>query len=170
MKMFKSALLNEVCKWSNMLKDHLVDEVVNNLKELEDFIVNSPQVLRQNITEDDFEILLSIMSVLTQIRDREKDTDYMFVPLREIVDMLKAYNVEFPKLIYNQLNVLPEKWLGLKKLALQVKNDVTPIQAFHVDLITKRIALHEYRQKSYRENFKKLPVCFAYCVAYVYPS
>lgn len=29
MKPFKQALLNTVCKWSSMIKQHLVDHVIN---------------------------------------------------------------------------------------------------------------------------------------------
>jgi dynein heavy chain, axonemal len=118
-----------------------------NFQELENFISTSTNTLRLEATEEDFETLLKILSVITQIKEREVETDNMFDPLKEVVALLKTYNVDFS-----------DKWLGIKKSALQVKQNITAVQAYQVDLIRKRISLFDIRLKLYRDYFKKLPV------------
>lgn len=59
-----------------------------------------------------------------------------------------------------QLSDLPEEWLRLKKLALQVKQQIAPIKAYQVEQIGKRISHFDLTMQSYRENFRQLPVSF----------
>jgi dynein heavy chain, axonemal len=158
MRSFKHTILNTICKWSNAFKQHLVQQVEGRLQELEDFIVSSTAVLKMEATEEDFETLLKILSVITQIKEREVVTDNMFEPLKEVVALLKTYNEDFNEAVYNQFVELPDKWLGIKKTALQVRQAIAPIQAYQVDLIRKRISLFDFRCKLYREQFRKLPV------------
>jgi dynein heavy chain, axonemal len=131
-----------------------------NFQELENFISTSTNTLRLEATEEDFETLLKILSVITQIKEREVETDNMFDPLKEVVALLKTYNVDFSDNVANQFAELPDKWLGIKKSALQVKQNITAVQAYQVDLIRKRISLFDIRLKLYRDYFKKLPVGF----------
>lgn len=114
--------------------------------------------MKLEVTEEDLETIIKIMQVLSAIKDREIATDNMFEPLLGIVELLKNYNVEFGVEVYEQFVVLPEKWIGLKKLALNVKNYIQPFQAYQVDLIQKRISLFNFRLRLYRENFRTLPV------------
>jgi dynein heavy chain, axonemal len=158
MRSFKHTILNMICKWSNTFKQYLVQQVEGRLQELDDFIVSSTAVLRMEATEDDFETLLKILSVITQIKEREVETDNMFEPLKEVVALLKTYNEDFNEAVYNQFVELPDKWLGVKKTALQVRQAIAPIQAYQVDLIRKRISLFDFRCKLYRDQFRKLPV------------
>lgn len=158
MKNFKQNLLNQVCKWSNLFKQYLLDQVVNRLQELEDFIIEGTNVLQFEVTKEDFDTLLSVMSILSKIRDRSLETDRMFDPLKDTVDLLKQYNVDFDDNVYNQFAELPENWLKMKKTSLHVRQKVAPIQEYQVDQISKRIALFNIRTKVYRQQFKKLAV------------
>lgn len=167
MRNFKHNLLNQVCKWSNLFKQYLLDQVVNRLQELEDFIIEGTRVLQLEVTKEDFDTLLSVMSILSKIKDRTFETDRMFDPLKDSVDLLKQYNVEFDENIYNQFAELPETWLKMKKTSLHVRQKVAPIQAYQVDQISRRIQLFDLRTKIYRQNFKKLPI-FTYPCSKVY--
>lgn len=158
MKNFKHNLLNQVCKWSNLFKQYLLDQVVNRLQELEDFIIEGTHVLQFEVTKEDFDTLLSVMSILSKIKDRSMETDSMFDPLKDTVDLLKQYNVDFDDNVYNQFAELPENWSKMKKTSLHVRQKVAPIQAYQVDQISRRIALFDLRTKIYRQNFKKLAV------------
>lgn len=51
---------------------------------------------------------------------------------------------------------LPERWSSIKKIAITVKQQVTPLMAAEVTLIRKRINLFDLRQNQYRDFFKKL--------------
>lgn len=101
----KQNLLNQVCKWSHLFKQYLKDKVINDLMELQNFIVESTFSLKQEATNDDFQILLLILKTIESIHNREYATDNMFQPLKEIVDLLKSYDVAFNEKINDQVNV-----------------------------------------------------------------
>lgn len=155
LKVLKQSLLNEVCKWSHLFKNYLQKKVVNDLKELQDFIEHSTAKLNQNVTNEDAATLLSILKTISQINERSEQTDKMFDPLREIVDLLKSFDVEFEDFVEDQFAQLPESWITLKKHAVIVKRNIAPVQAYQVDLIKKRINLFDVRTKLFYENFMK---------------
>ena len=53
----------------------------------------------------DYNALVTCMSHLTKIREKQAKTDTMFGPLAETVEMLKSYKVEISDDIYDQLEV-----------------------------------------------------------------
>jgi dynein heavy chain len=151
-------LQNHVCKWSLVFKEYLRNKVIEDLKELDDFIISSTEVINQVPSNDDYELLLKILKILSTINEREKQVEDMFVPLKQIVGLLETYDVTFDEQIGNQFAVLPEKWITLKKLAMAVKQNIASVQTYQVDLIKKRINLFDLRTKLYQEKFHKLPV------------
>lgn len=101
----KQNLLNQVCKWSHLFKQYLKDKVINDLMELQNFIIESTFSLKQEATNDDFPTLLLILKTIESIHIREYVTDNMFEPLKEIVDLLKSYDVTFDEKIMDQVNL-----------------------------------------------------------------
>lgn len=112
----RQAILNTVCKWGNMYKQHLVDHVVSSLEELENFIQESIKVMQEPLAEDDYDGLLKVMGYLYKVKERMFATDNMFEPLKQIIDLLKNYGVEFSEEIHVQLQELPDKWTNCKKV------------------------------------------------------
>lgn len=55
--------------------------------------------------EDDYDTLVKVMAVLKQIRDRQAETDEIFTPLWETIELLKTYEVEFTEETYLALQV-----------------------------------------------------------------
>ncbi|KAG5679915.1 hypothetical protein PVAND_009451 [Polypedilum vanderplanki] len=168
LKDVKYSLMNLICKWSYLFKKVLRDKVINDLKELEDFIIYSTELLKTEPSNDDYELLLKILKTLSQINERERKTDEMFEPLKEIVDMLKNYDVKFDEKINDQFAELPEKWITLKKLGVFVKTNIASVQAYQVDLIKKKIQLFDVRTKFYHEKFMKMPFFFVPCKQDIY--
>lgn len=101
----KQNLLNQVCKWSHLFKQYLKDKVIDDLMELQDFIIESTFSLKQEATNDDFPTLLLILKTIESIHNREYVTDNMFQPLKEIVDLLKSYDMTFDEKINDQVNL-----------------------------------------------------------------
>nr|CAB3508098.1 unnamed protein product [Spodoptera littoralis] len=155
LKRLNQAIMNIICKWSNLFKENLKDHVHKSLDDLEEFIAYATKALSVELAEDDYDGLLKVMGVLNEVRAKmDADTDHMFEPLRDIIDVLKEYGVEFPEETYEQLDVLPEKWRNLVKQATVMKNTVAPLQAAQAALIAKRVALINLRLNMYREQFK----------------
>lgn len=158
LKGFKYRLMNDVNRWSFLFKQHLQQKVIDDLNELEDFIKESTATLNLVATNDDSATLLKILKTIGSIGDRDVETEHMFEPLKQIVDLLKFYDMTFDDRVNNQFAELPEKWITLKKLSVLVKQNVAPIQAYQVDLIKKRITLFDIRTRLYQENFVRSPV------------
>lgn len=167
-KGLKYTLLNYVAKWSYLYKEYLQNKVTDDLLELERFINESTELLEQEPTNDDYELLLAILRTLAIINEREKSTDEMFHPLKEIVDLLKLYDMSFDERISDLFAELPEKWITLKKLAVTKKQTIAPVQNYQVDLIKRQITLFDLRTKLYHEKFMKLPFFEVPCSRNVY--
>ena len=157
MKGLKYRMMNEVSKWSYSFKEFLKDKVVNDLNELDQFIALSTESLNLVATNEDAVTLLKILKTIGMINDRDEATEKMFDPLKEIVDLLRSYDLTFDETVNNQFAELPEKWITLKKLSVVVKQTVGPVQAYQVDLIKKRINMFDIRTKLYHENFMRSP-------------
>ena len=95
------------------------------------------------------------MGWLHKVKDRELQYDTMFDPIREYIELLKVYDYELPENVFVQLEELPQRWENLKKLAIQTKHTVAPLQAQEVSSIRKRIAEFDFKQQGYRDGFKK---------------
>ncbi|PSN39336.1 Dynein beta chain [Blattella germanica] len=70
-----------------------------------DFIIEADKALLTPVEEGDYQGLLKVMGYLYKVRERTLKTDEMFEPLKEIMDMLKAYDVEFSEETYLQLQM-----------------------------------------------------------------
>lgn len=77
--------------------------VVYFKKELEEFATSAVKILSLEIDKDDHKGLLSIMNILNKIDARQTETDQMFEPLKNIVQLLKGYHIDFDKRILNQV-------------------------------------------------------------------
>lgn len=161
----RQAILNNVGKWGNLFKQHLVEHVESSIKELEEFCVECDEVLLSatSLTENDYDGLLKVMEYLLKVKERQFDTDNMFQPLHDIIELLKQYDVEFPEEIHVRLAELPDKWTHSKKIAVTTKQIVGPLQTVQVNKLRKRLSLFETRQNLYKDHFKKLPLFFYDC-------
>lgn len=76
-----------------------------NAQELEEFIEMADEVMSQEIDKEEIGKLIEILSVLHQIEDRTMETDAMFEPLKDIVELLKSYGEEADNKVYTQVNI-----------------------------------------------------------------
>ncbi len=104
-KPFKTALLNTIKKWSYMFKQHLMDDVTNSLKELDEFIKEKDKHLVNEVKEGDFEHLVAMMGHLAAVREKTNTYDNMFDPIKKKIELLKSYGQEVPDDVYDKLQV-----------------------------------------------------------------
>ncbi|XP_018327462.1 dynein beta chain, ciliary [Agrilus planipennis] len=152
---FKQALLNLVCKWSDMFKKHLVNTVTHNLRDLAEFIRSADEGLLQTVNDGDYDALVNVMGYLLKVKERQVKTDEIFCPLKETIDLLKYYDQDLPEEINVLLQELPEQWSNTKKIAVTVKQQLAPLQANEVTSIRKRIIAFENQTVYFREIFKR---------------
>ncbi|MGH0123010.1 UNVERIFIED_CONTAM: hypothetical protein FKN15_017133 [Acipenser sinensis] len=100
---FKCALLNVIKKWSLMFKQHLIEHVTNSLSDLEEFIKVGERGLGNKVAEGDYSGLVEVMGHLMAVKERQNNTDEMFEPLKQTIELLKTYEQELPEEVYQQL-------------------------------------------------------------------
>ncbi|XP_071672368.1 dynein axonemal heavy chain 17 isoform X2 [Patagioenas fasciata] len=152
---FKQALLAAIRRRSQVLRQHLSNHVTTSLQELEDFIRETNVGLSKPLQEGDYDGLVEVMGHLMRVKDRQAVTDNMFGPLKETIALLSTYGDEMPEEIHLQLQELPERWDGTKKLALRAKQNTAPLQANEVNAIHKKCHQFEVRQLAFREVFRE---------------
>ncbi|XP_055876061.1 dynein beta chain, ciliary-like isoform X4 [Biomphalaria glabrata] len=160
---FKQGLLNVVKRWSHMFKQHLIDKVTGGLDGLQEFIIKTNKGLSKEPKEGDYNGLVEIMGLLNAVRDRQAETDVMFEPLKQTIDMLKTCGVEMSEKVYLQLEELPDKWMQLKKKVMLMKQAVVPLQQNQVAKIKRKMISFDVKQHQYREAFRKCPAFFFNC-------
>lgn len=57
-----------------------------------------------------------------------------------------------------QFSDLPEKWITLRKTAVNVKYKIVSIQTYQVNMIYKRISHFNQQIQHFREKFQKIEV------------
>ncbi|XP_006886407.1 PREDICTED: dynein heavy chain 17, axonemal [Elephantulus edwardii] len=152
---FKQALLNVIKRWGFMFKRHLSDHVVNSLADLEAFMKVTRLGLTIPLKEGDYNGLVEVMGHLMKVKERQMTTDDMFEPLRQTIELLKTYGEEMPEEVHTKLQELPEQWANTKKLALQVKQNVAPLQANEVNILRRKCQQFEIKQYEFREKFRQ---------------
>ena len=157
LKPFRQALLNTIKRWSLTYKQHLIDHVSNTLEELNGFIKTADGGLSNQPQEGDLDALVSTMGVLMNVRDRQQSADDLFEPLRQTVDLLKTYDQDVSEDVAKLLQELPEKWNNTRKVSIQMKQYVAPLQATEVANIRRRVTEFEMHQIEFRETFRTIP-------------
>ncbi|XP_034234645.1 dynein beta chain, ciliary [Thrips palmi] len=154
---FKQALVNTVCKWGDMFKQHLINNVTLSLADLGSFIQKADEGLLQPVEEGDYDRLVSVMGYLMNVKTRAESTDDMFEPLRDTIALLQGYDQELPEEVNVLLKELPEQWENTKKIAQTVKQLVAPLQAIEVAAVRRRITAFDSQQTQYRDSFRRAP-------------
>ncbi|XP_014229978.1 dynein beta chain, ciliary-like [Trichogramma pretiosum] len=151
----KHNILNNICKWSNVLKQHLIDHVHKSLDDLSEFLKKVQTRFVNRVGDDDYNGLLETIYYLKEVRDRGYEIDDMFDPLKATIKLLHEYQVEFEPTVHEQLTSLPEFWLLIKKLAAQVKQYVSPLLSVQIDWLRKKFVWFDYRQKRLAKKFRQ---------------
>ncbi|GFR90124.1 dynein heavy chain 17, axonemal, partial [Elysia marginata] len=162
-RVFKQGLLGVVKKWSQMFKQHLIDRVTGGLDNLQEFITSTSKGLAKEPEDGDYAGLVNVMGLLNAVRDRQAETDVMFEPLKQTIDMLKTCGVDMSEKVYNQLEELPDKWAQLKKKVMLMKQGVVPLQQNQAAKIKRKLISFDVKQHNYREAFRKCKAFFYDC-------
>ncbi len=110
-------------------------------------------MLQRQIKSDDLKDLIEMMTFLSQVRARQEYTDDMAEPIKDTIELLKSYAYEVPQSIYAMLDELPEQWIIIKKMATQMKQQISPLEANQVANIRSQIIDMERKQQELRERF-----------------
>ena len=76
-----------------------------SLKELAEFIKTTDGGMLKPVEEGDYKGLVDCMGFLFAVKDRQANTDEMFDPLKQTIELLKTYDQEMPEEVHQQLQV-----------------------------------------------------------------
>lgn len=79
--------------------------LISSLNELEEFIKVADEGLGKTVEEGDYDQLVAVMEQLNAVHKRQDDTDMMFEPLKETIELLKTYDQEMPESVHQQIEV-----------------------------------------------------------------
>ncbi|KAH8382612.1 hypothetical protein KR009_004377 [Drosophila setifemur] len=157
LKPLKYGLLNLACKWSHLCKQWLLRYVQGTLKELNAFIARGHETLQLHIARSDFKDLLRVLAIMAEIRQREPYADNVFKPLKDIMGLLKTYNVEYEPQLLRSIEQLPHQWQQLK-LSSTVKQEALQDTRFHQQQrVSSLIGLHTCHLQHYAKRFQRMP-------------
>lgn len=146
------------------------------LQELNAFIARSQETLQLYIARQNFEDLLRVLTVMAEIRQREPYADNVFKPLKDIMALLKSYNVEFEAQLLRSIEQLPLHWQQLKQQALAKQEALQETRYHQQQRVTALIGLHTCHVQHYAKQFQRMPVNVAkfhratFCSAYFHLS
>ena len=109
-----------------------------SLNDLQEFVKKTSKGLSATVEEGDYDGLVAIIIHLSAIKDRQASTDTMFEPLKQTIELLKAYDQEMPDEVHQQLQELPEQWNAVKKQSVVVKQEVAPLQTNEANNIRRK--------------------------------
>lgn len=95
----------------------------SSLTDLANFIRKADEGLMQNVEEGDYEALVSVMGYLMNVKDRQLVTDDMFEPIRQTIEVLKAYDQELSE----EVNVFLQVRYFLLQLRLPHNRSVSQL-------------------------------------------
>lgn len=78
----------------------------HSLFDLAKFIQDADGGLMQPVVEGDYEVLVSVMGYLYNVKERQSTTDEMFQPLTDTIQLLKYYDMELSEEVNVLLQVL----------------------------------------------------------------
>ncbi len=76
-----------------------------SLNDLAEFIQVTSAGLGVTVEKGEYDSLVAVMKHLLKVRDRQPNTDGMFEPLKQMIELLKTYNQDLPDEVYQQLEV-----------------------------------------------------------------
>lgn len=76
-----------------------------SLKDLETFIEVTSKGLAEDVVEGDYDKLVEVMGHLIAVKDRQPNTDNMFEPLKQTIELLATYDQEMSETVHQQLEV-----------------------------------------------------------------
>lgn len=151
----KSSLQMCAKKWSYLFKKYLLDKVVTSLTDLETFLEDAERGLQSQISEGDYSGLVKMMGLIKAVKDNQSKFNPLFGEMKNILSLLHNYNVVVPEKVFQQLNLLPEKWVGVQHLSITSKHLISSHLNAEVGKLTNKIEAFEKQQKYFRNEFLK---------------
>jgi len=132
-KPIKGSLSATAAKWSSTFTAYLKDYVEKELDQLQEFMLRVNTGLGAEVEENDQEKLIEAMTYVRDVRLSTDRYDNLFTPLRETIVLLKKFSIVMPEEVVELLEMIPFKWEDTKKVTLNARELLGPLQSLQQD-------------------------------------
>ena len=122
------------------------------------FIKTGFELLQLHVAYNDFRTLLRVLAVMQQIKQREAYADNLFKPLKDMMQLLKTYNVPYDGQLVRNIDQLPLQWQHLKALAITKAEALQDTKRHQQQRVTAIILLYTCHLQAFAKKFQKMPV------------
>lgn len=122
------------------------------------FIKNGFELLQLYVARNDFRTLLQVLEVMAQIKQREAYADNLFKPLKEMMQLLKTYNLQYDGQLVRNIDQLPLQWQHLKAQALTKAETLQETKRHQQQRVSAIITLYTCHLQTFAKKFQKMKV------------
>ena len=149
----KNALSTWAGKWAMAYMDYLQKYITTELDNLIEFIASVNRGLTIEVEENDTEQLIAAMTHVRNVRVNSEKIDKMFEPLRATINLLKKYNLHMPDEVMEQLENVPFKWEDTKKVTLNAREMLGPLQSMQQEKVKEETEDFRLRVADFVKDF-----------------
>eukprot|EP00854_Cymbomonas_tetramitiformis_P001067 gene1068-1616_t len=147
----KHSLKSEAATWKAQFAKNLHKQGHDDLKKMFNYMRET--TLKLNRKVEDLEDVRTAMGVLKEVRERESEIDHLMVPIEEIYSLLGRYEVRVAKEETDMVGDLRYSWKKLRKLAIDITDNLTRLQVGFKRELLKEVKLFIVDVVNFRQEF-----------------
>eukprot|EP00163_Fabomonas_tropica_P031151 TRINITY_DN730_c1_g2_i2.p1 TRINITY_DN730_c1_g2~~TRINITY_DN730_c1_g2_i2.p1 ORF type:complete len:4514 (+),score=1634.66 TRINITY_DN730_c1_g2_i2:234-13775(+) len=152
-KPVKQSISQFVDRWVNMFVSHLLQDIIDQLSEVNEFMEKVTAGLTEEVQPGDVPGLITALTHLHAVQVREEAINGMFAPLQRQVELLHKYDRAVPDHVMTELERTPADWNHCKKLAVNAKEVLNPMQTAQVAAMKKEEEHFQDKVERFRTAF-----------------
>ena len=154
-KPVKNQLVYWAGQWVALYTEFLLNEVIDSMTEMVDFIQHSNQLLDQEVSDDDQDKLQEILACIRDVKKLTPKYDDMIEPLRDQTTLLKKFGLSAPDEILQSMDEAPMQWDSVKRKMFDTKERLNDLYNKEGDKIKQRSIDFGKRLQEFRSIFPK---------------
>ena len=105
------------------------------------------------VDENDQDKLIVAMTYVRDVRVKTDRYDNLFQPLRDTVSLLKKFGITMAEETIELLEMVPFKWEDTKKITLNAREQLGPLQSLQQDKVRERTEEFRGKMKEFSDRF-----------------
>ena len=153
-KPVKTTLGKTASTWTTAHTTYLKTYIEDELSKLQSFIASVTEGLANEVEENDQEKLVEAMTFVRDVRLNTDRIDALFGPLKDTIALLKKFSISMPEETLETLEMIPFKWEDTKKVTLNARELLGPLQSLQQDKVREYTDEFRTRVKEFADRFK----------------
>ncbi|KAL7489135.1 hypothetical protein ACHAW6_014715 [Cyclotella cf. meneghiniana] len=148
-------------KWISLITSHMRESIISTLSDLHKFMDNATEGLTSDVIVDESQVnLMTVMSVIRDVRLKTDSVPELFSPQRECVQVLRRYGVDVLDAtvaghsLQDFLEEAPLAWDSVVKKTFKTKEEILPMQMAAVDSLKVELDQFYLSIRAFRGDFR----------------